>query len=132
MYSAAGTRCRLWCPTRASADLPPAKSGADMRVLVIEDEQLLADAVARGLTREGFAVDVAHDGVDGLHQARETPYDVIVCDVMLPGLDGLQIVRQMRAAEVWTPVLMLTARDADADITAALDIGADDYLPKPF
>jgi DNA-binding response OmpR family regulator len=103
-----------------------------MRVLVVEDEPTLAAALSRGLTREGFAVDVASDGVDGLHAARETPYDVVVCDVMLPGLDGLEIVRRLRAAEVWSPVLMLTARDGDADVTAALDLGADDYLVKPF
>jgi len=103
-----------------------------MRVLVVEDERLLADALTRGLTREGFAVDSAADGVDGLHQARETPYDAIVCDVMLPALDGLEIVRRLRADGIWTPVLMLTAKDADADVTAALDLGADDYLAKPF
>jgi DNA-binding response OmpR family regulator len=103
-----------------------------MRVLVVEDEQLLADALVRGLGREGFAVDAAANGVDGLHQARETPYDVIVCDVMLPGIDGLEIVRSLRAGGVWTPVLMLTAKDADTDVAGALDLGADDYLVKPF
>jgi len=103
-----------------------------MRVLVVEDEPLLADAIARGLGREGFAVDTSPDGVDGLHVARESSYDVIVCDVMLPGLDGVELVRRLRAEGVWTPVLMLTARDADADVTTALDLGADDYLTKPF
>src|SRR3954454_4479499 len=103
-----------------------------MRVLVVEDEPLLADALLRGLGQAGFAVDAALDGVDGLHQARETAYDVIVCDVMLPGVDGLAIVRSLRAEQNWTPVLMLTARDGDTDVTAALDLGADDYLAKPF
>jgi len=103
-----------------------------MRVLVVEDEPLLADAIVRGLGREGFAVDTSPDGVDGLHLARESPFDVIVCDVMLPGLDGMELVRRLRADGIWTPVLMLTARDADADVTAALDLGADDYLTKPF
>src|SRR4051794_31839570 len=103
-----------------------------MRVLVLEDEPALADALARGLERDGFAVDVAADGIDGLHQARETSYDAIVLDIMLPGLDGLSILRELRGASVWTPILMLTARDADEDITTALDVGADDYLTKPF
>src|SRR6266480_3129264 len=103
-----------------------------MRVLVVEDEPLLADAVARGLERAGFAVDVIDNGVDALHEARERPYDALVLDVMLPGLDGLSVLRRLRAAEVWTPVLMLTARDADSDVTGALDVGADDYLAKPF
>src|SRR3954452_24032298 len=103
-----------------------------MRVLVVEDEPALADALARGLERDGFAVDVAADGIDGLHQARETSYDAIVLDIMLPGLDGLSILRELRGESVWTPILMLTARDADEDITTALDVGADDYLTKPF
>ena len=103
-----------------------------MRVLVVEDEAALADALRRGLGRAGFAVDTALDGVDGLHQARETPYDAIVCDVMLPGLDGREIVRSLREEGIWTPVLMLTARDADEEVASALDLGADDYLAKPF
>jgi DNA-binding response OmpR family regulator len=103
-----------------------------MRVLVVEDEPLLADAVTRGLQRAGFAVDAVDNGVDALHEAREATYDAVVLDVMLPGLDGMSVVRELRAAEVWTPVLMLTARDADGDVTAALDLGADDYLTKPF
>src|SRR4051794_19665351 len=103
-----------------------------MRGLGVEDEPPLADGLARGLERDGFAVDVAADGIDGLHQARETSYDAIVLDIMLPGLDGLSILRELRGASVWTPILMLTARDADEDITTALDVGADDYLTKPF
>jgi DNA-binding response OmpR family regulator len=103
-----------------------------MRVLLVEDEPLLADSVAQALRREGYAVDVADNGVDGLHQAREMAYDAVLLDVMLPGISGLEVLRQLRADELWVPVLMLTARDADRDIAAALDLGADDYLPKPF
>ena len=103
-----------------------------MRVLVVEDEPLLADAVAEALRREGFAVDVAGDGVDGLHQACEVGYDAVVLDVMLPGVNGLDLLRQMRQRERWTPVLVLTARDDDRDVASALDLGADDYLSKPF
>jgi DNA-binding response OmpR family regulator len=103
-----------------------------VRVLVVEDETVLARAVARGLEAEGFAVDVAHDGVDGLHRARETPYDAVVLDIMLPGLSGYEVLRRMRAEGVWTPVLMLTAKDGEHDIGDALDLGADDYLTKPF
>jgi DNA-binding response OmpR family regulator len=103
-----------------------------MRVLLVEDEPLLADSVAQALRREGYAVDVAGNGVDGLHQAREMAYDAVLLDVMLPGISGLEVLRQLRADELWVPVLMLTARDADRDIAAALDLGADDYLPKPF
>ena len=103
-----------------------------MRVLVVEDEPALADAVSQGLQRSGFAVDVAHDGVDGLHNSREIPYDAIVLDIMLPGLDGVEILRTLRDEGVWTPVLMLTARDDDMDVSGALDLGADDYLTKPF
>src|SRR3954452_14762391 len=103
-----------------------------MRALGVEDEPPLAHAPARRLERDGFAVDVAADGVDGLHQARETAYDAIVLDIMLPGMSGLDVLHDLRAAERWTPVLMLTAKDDDRDITAALDLGADDYLTKPF
>jgi DNA-binding response OmpR family regulator len=103
-----------------------------MRVLVIEDEPLLAGAVAEALRRSGFAVDISADGVDGLHQACEVGYDAVVLDIMLPGLDGLGVLREMRRRERWTPVLVLTARDDDRDIANALDLGADDYLTKPF
>jgi DNA-binding response OmpR family regulator len=101
-------------------------------VLVVDDEVRLADALRRGLSAEGFAVDVAHDGVDGLHLASTGPYDAIVLDLMLPKLSGYQVVRQLRAAGVWTPVLMLTAKDGEYDEADALDEGADDYLTKPF
>ena len=103
-----------------------------MRVLLVEDEPLLAETVAEALRRSGFAVDVAADGIDGLHQAREVGYDAVVLDVMLPGKSGLDVLSELRAAEIWTPVLMLTARDDDRDIARALDLGADDYLTKPF
>lgn len=103
-----------------------------MRVLVVEDERGLAAAVARGLTQEGFTADVAHDGTDGLWRATHETYDVIVLDIMLPGLSGYDVVRRLRAAQVWTPVLMLTAKDGEYDEADALDLGADDYLAKPF
>ncbi|MCU1676406.1 MAG: DNA-binding response regulator [Frankiales bacterium] len=102
------------------------------RLLVIEDEPTIADALRRGLTAEGFAVDVAADGEDGLWKALNRPYDVVVLDVMLPLLSGHRVLERMRAEDVWTPVLMLTARDGDHDIADALDLGADDYLCKPF
>ena len=103
-----------------------------MRVLVVDDEVRMADAVARGLREEGFAVDVAHDGVDGLHRAGEGRYDAVVLDVMLPGLSGYRVVQALRAAENWVPVLMLSAKDGEYDQADALDLGADDYLTKPF
>src|SRR3954469_12334541 len=103
-----------------------------MRVLVVEDETALADAIARGLTTEGFAVDVLGDGAEALLRVCDTRYDAVVLDIMLPGLSGYEVLRQMRAAEVWSPVLMLTAKDGEHDIADALDLGADDYLVKPF
>lgn len=103
-----------------------------MRLLVVEDERKMADLLARGLREEGYAVDVTGRGEDALWMARATAYDAIVLDVMLPGLDGLATCRGLREASVWTPVLILTARDAVADRVAGLDIGADDYLAKPF
>jgi DNA-binding response OmpR family regulator len=103
-----------------------------MRVLVVEDEVRLAQALRTGLTAEGFAVDLAHTGTDGLHMARETPYDAIVLDIMLPGLSGYRIAQELRAAERWMPILMLTAKDGEYDEADALDLGADDYLTKPF
>ncbi|GEO29600.1 response regulator transcription factor [Terrabacter aerolatus] len=103
-----------------------------MRVLVVEDERALADVVRRGLTREGFVVDVVHDGQDGLWAASETVYDVIVLDIMLPRLDGYQVIARLRQAGVWTPVMMLTAVDGEHDQAEAFNLGADDYLTKPF
>jgi two-component system OmpR family response regulator len=103
-----------------------------MRVLVVEDEPRLATGLRRGLEAEGFAVDIALNGTDGLWLARENPYDALVLDVMLPEVGGFEICRALREEEVWTPILMLTARDADTDQVHAFDTGADDYLTKPF
>lgn len=103
-----------------------------MRVLVVEDEQPMAESLTWGLEAEGYVVDVASNGEDGLWKARETPHDVIILDVMLPGLDGYQICRQLRKQGRWTPILMLTAMDEDLDQAEGLDSGADDYLAKPF
>jgi two-component system, OmpR family, response regulator len=103
-----------------------------MRVLIVEDDLRMASLVRRGLTGEGLAADVAGTGEDALWMAQAHPYDAIVLDVMLPGLDGFETCRRLRAAGVWVPVLMLTARDAVEDRVAGLDSGADDYLVKPF
>jgi two-component system, OmpR family, response regulator len=103
-----------------------------MRILVVEDEQRLAAGLRAGLEAEGFAVDVASNGVDGLWLARERPPDAIVLDIMLPGLNGYVICRTLRAEKIWTPILMLTAKDGEWDQVEALDTGADDYLTKPF
>jgi two-component system OmpR family response regulator len=106
-----------------------------MRVLVVEDEVGLAETIREGLAPEGFTVDLAHDGVDGLWLASERPhggYDAVVLDIMLPKLNGYEVCRQLRQREVWTPILMLTAKDGDYDQADAFDLGADDYLIKPF
>lgn len=103
-----------------------------MRVLVVDDEVRLADGVRRGLEAEGFAVDVAHNGVDGLWRARETRYDAIVLDLMMPGMSGWKVCEALRSEGNWTPVLMLTAKDGEWDQIEALDTGADDYVTKPF
>ena len=103
-----------------------------MKVLVVDDDDKIAAAVARGLRAEGFTVDVEHDGVDGLWRATEGSYDVIVLDIMLPGRNGFLICADLRAAGDLTPILMLTAKDGDLDEAEALDTGADDYLVKPF
>jgi DNA-binding response OmpR family regulator len=103
-----------------------------MRVLVVEDDVALAASLTWGLQAEGYIVDVADNGEDGLWKARELAHDVIVLDVMLPGLDGYQVCRRLRDHGVWTPVLMLTAMDEDLDHAEGLDSGADDYLTKPF
>jgi two-component system OmpR family response regulator len=105
---------------------------AAMRVLVVDDEVRLADGVRRGLEAEGWAVDVAHDGVDGLWHAREFRYDAVVLDLMMPGMSGWAVCGQLRAEGNWTPVLMLTAKDGEWDQVEALDAGADDYVTKPF
>src|SRR5258706_11974008 len=103
-----------------------------MRVLVVEDEQAMAEFLTWGLQAEGYVVDLADNGEDGLWKAVETANDVIILDVMLPRLDGYQVCRRLREQGVWTPVLMLTAMDEDLDHAEGLDSGADDYLAKPF
>jgi DNA-binding response OmpR family regulator len=103
-----------------------------MRVLLVEDEVGLADAIARGLAAEGFEVEAVHDGLEGLWRAREHRYAAIVLDIMLPGMNGYQICRTLREEGVWTPILMLTAKDGEWDEAEALDTGADDFLSKPF
>jgi two-component system OmpR family response regulator len=103
-----------------------------MKVLVVDDEVRLAQSVARGLRADGFTVDVAHDGLSGRDAALSGVYDAVVLDIMLPGLQGYRVLEQLRAADVRTPVLMLTAKDGEYDEADAFDLGADDYLTKPF
>ncbi len=103
-----------------------------MRVLMVEDEVRLAETVSRGLHAEGFVVDTVHDGAEGLAEAQIRDYDVIVLDIMLPSMNGYDVCRALRKAEVWVPVLMLTAKDGEYDEADAFDLGADDYLTKPF
>ncbi|CAB4711980.1 unannotated protein [freshwater metagenome] len=103
-----------------------------MRILVVEDEVGLAEAVRDGLVADGLDVDVVHDGLDGLWRAREGSYDAIVLDILLPGMNGYEVCRTLRAEEIWTPILMLTAKDGEYDEAEALDTGADDFLSKPF
>lgn len=103
-----------------------------MRVLVVEDELRMAALLKRGLEEDGYAVDVASTGPDAVWQASELPYDAVLLDLMLPGLDGVEVCRQLRSAGRWMPVLMLTARDGVEDRVRGLDAGADDYLAKPF
>ncbi|WP_292976080.1 response regulator transcription factor [Mycobacterium sp.] len=103
-----------------------------MRVLLVEDESGLSATLSMGLKAEGFVVVSTVNGVDGLHEATTSDYDVVVLDIMLPGLSGYEVLRRIRTAGVWTPVLMLTAKDGEYDETDAFDLGADDYLTKPF
>jgi DNA-binding response OmpR family regulator len=103
-----------------------------LKVLLVEDEHRLAGVVKEGLVNEGFVVDVVSDGITGLWAAAENPYDVIVLDIMLPGLNGYDVLKHLRDRKVWTPVLMLTAKAGEYDQTDAFDLGADDYLTKPF
>jgi two-component system, OmpR family, response regulator len=103
-----------------------------MRLLVIEDEARLARALQRGLVADGFTVDVAPDGVSGLSAARDGQYDVVLLDVMLPGLSGYEVVKRLRAEDNWVPVMMVSAKDGPYDQADGLDYGADDYLTKPF
>ncbi len=103
-----------------------------MKVLLVDDDRQVVAAVKRGLESEGFTVDAEFNGVDGLWRATEGSFDVIVLDLMLPGRNGFLVCADLRAADNWTPVLMLTAKDGDLDEAEALDTGADDYLVKPF
>ncbi|MET9292392.1 response regulator transcription factor [Streptomyces sp. NPDC003077] len=103
-----------------------------MRLLIVEDEKRLALSLAKGLTAEGYAVDVAHDGREGLHLAREGAYDLLILDIMLPGLNGYRLCAALRADGDDVPILMLTAKDGEYDEAEGLDTGADDYLTKPF
>ncbi|MFI6859927.1 response regulator transcription factor [Streptomyces sp. NPDC050421] len=103
-----------------------------MRLLIVEDEKRLAISLARGLTAEGFAVDVVHDGLEGLHRASDGAYDLVVLDIMLPGMNGYRVCAALRAAGHEVPILMLTAKDGEYDEAEGLDTGADDYLTKPF
>jgi two-component system, OmpR family, response regulator len=103
-----------------------------MKLLVVEDDAKIAAALARGLTAEGFTVDHAADGADGLWMATESAYDLIVLDLMLPARNGFQVCAELRQAGDWTPILVLTAKEGELDETEALDTGADDYLTKPF
>jgi two-component system, OmpR family, response regulator len=121
-------------PTRGSTTVststdPTAPTG---RILLVEDEAALADGVARGLKAEGFEVEVAYDGLTGLDRARSDEIDVVVLDIMLPGLNGYRVCRTLREEGVGTPILMLTAKSGEYDEAEALDTGADDFLSKPF
>jgi DNA-binding response OmpR family regulator len=103
-----------------------------MRILVVEDEKKVASFLEKGLREEGYSVDTAHDGENGLMKALVHDYDLLILDVMMPGKSGLEVVRELRVRKRVTPVLMLTARDAEQDVVLGLDAGADDYLTKPF
>ena len=103
-----------------------------MRILVVEDEKELAAIICKGLRENGYSVDVAHDGEEGLYMAENYPADVVVLDIMLPGMDGLSVLKAMRRKGIKTPVVILTARDALPDKIKGLDAGADDYVTKPF
>jgi DNA-binding response OmpR family regulator len=119
---------------RPRVDRPSARLDGEVTVklLLVEDDAKLARAVQRGLEAEGYTVEVAHDGEEGLWRATEGTYDMVVLDIMLPGRNGYRICADLRAAGDWTPILMLTAKDGDLDEAEALDTGADDFLTKPF
>jgi DNA-binding response OmpR family regulator len=103
-----------------------------MRILVVDDDRRLSAVIKRGLLEEAYAVDLAYDGEEGEYMAEVNPYDLIILDIMLPGKDGIEICRDLRAKKVNTPILMLTAKDTVEDRVKGLDVGADDYLVKPF
>ncbi|MER6557990.1 response regulator transcription factor [Streptomyces sp. NPDC001027] len=110
----------------------PAAARRPFRILIVEDERRLALSLAGGLTAEGYAVDVVHDGLEGLRRAGESPYDLLLLDIMLPGMNGYRVCSALRAAGHDVPILMLTAKDGEYDEAEGLDTGADDYLTKPF
>lgn len=112
--------------------LPEGAHTGRVRVLVVDDEVRLAEAIGRGLTAEGFEVELSHDGLDALWRATERPYGAIVLDLLLPGMNGYQVCAALRARGVWAPILMLTAKSGEYDEAEALDTGADDFLSKPF
>lgn len=103
-----------------------------MRILIVEDDAKMAELLRRGLSTEGHSVEIAADGLNALEKGQTLPFDAIVLDIMLPGLDGLNVARRLRSGGIRTPILMLTARDSVRDIVRGLDVGADDYLTKPF
>ncbi|SNX53288.1 response regulator transcription factor [Thermoanaerobacterium sp. RBIITD] len=103
-----------------------------MRILVVDDEPYLTDILYKSLKEDGYSVDIAQDGIDGMEYAKLNVYDVIILDIMLPGIDGIQILKNLRNMGINTPVLMLTAKDALEDKVNGLDMGADDYMTKPF
>lgn len=103
-----------------------------MRILIVEDETGIAEALRRGFVADGYAVDVADNGVDGLHLARTNPYVAIVLDIMLPEMNGYKVCQTLRDEDIWTPIVMLTAKDGEFDEMEGLDTGADDYITKPF
>jgi DNA-binding response OmpR family regulator len=119
-------------PARPADTVDPGEREAAVRVLLVEDEERLAQTVRDGLTDEGHSVQIMATGPDGLWAAKQGGYDVIVLDIMLPGMSGYRVLEALRAAQVWTPVLMLTAKDGEYDEADAFDLGADDYLTKPF
>ncbi len=103
-----------------------------MKILFVEDDKGISRFVEKGLLENGFVVDLAHDGEGGLRQALEIPYDVIILDVLLPRMDGMEVLAELRAREIQTPVIFLTVKDSEGDIVQGLNLGADDYLTKPF
>jgi len=112
--------------------MAPGRGRSPVKLLLVDDDVHLAGAVRRGLTAEGFTVQVAADGPEGLWRGREGGYDVILLDIMVPGMNGYRVCAELRRSGVRTPILMLTAKDGDLDEAEALDTGADDYLRKPF
>ena len=122
----------MMAPTGVTSVPSAATEEGSVRVLVVEDELGLAETLRRGLSTDGFAVDVMHNGEDAIWAATENDYSAIVLDIMLPKVNGYRVVEQLREQGNWTPILMLTAKDGDYDQTDAFDLGADDYLTKPF